>query len=104
MGRSPGYATVAVLKALESGVRYGLDIVERTGLPSGTVYPILSRLERSGMVRGHWEPVAVARAEGRPRRRYYELRPAGRAELREAVQRFGAMLIVPPDDASPERA
>jgi len=35
MGRRPGYATIAVLRALAEDARYGLDIMERTGLPSG---------------------------------------------------------------------
>ena len=40
------YPTTLVLHALASGVRHGFDVIDATGLPSGTVYPILRRLER----------------------------------------------------------
>ncbi|HUG42429.1 MAG TPA: helix-turn-helix transcriptional regulator [Longimicrobiales bacterium] len=89
--RPLGYATVAVLRAVADGARYGLDIMERTGLPSGTVYPTLGRLEKRGYVGGRWEEAAVARREGRPRRRYYRLTGAGSVALREAIRRFGAL-------------
>ena len=51
MGRlfSLTYPTAAVLLAIESGHRYGFDIMDVTGLPDGTVYPILRRLERLGL-------------------------------------------------------
>ena len=89
--RPLGYATVAVLRALAEGAPYGLDIMDRTGLPSGTVYPTLMRLEKRGFVGGRWEEAGVARREGRPRRRYYRLTRAGEAALREALRRFGAL-------------
>ena len=54
-GRRLGYTAVALLKALESGHRYGLDMMAATGLPSGTVYPTLGRLEKRGLVRAKWE-------------------------------------------------
>lgn len=90
MGRRPGLATVEVMRALAMGHAYGLDIMEETGLPSGTVYPILSRLERDGLARPRWESAGVARAEGRPRRRYYRLTPAGRTALLEALRQARA--------------
>ena len=48
--RQLGYATVRVLQTVDRGSRYGFDIIEQTGLPSGTVYEVLaSRLMgRSG--------------------------------------------------------
>ena len=48
MGRlfSLTYATASVLLAVRSGQRYGFEIMDATGLPDGTVYPILRRLER----------------------------------------------------------
>ena len=57
MGRlfSLTYPTAAVLLAIRSGHRYGFDIMDATGLPDGTVYPILRRLERRGVLRGDWE-------------------------------------------------
>ena len=48
--------TTLVLLALSRGVRHGFDILDDTELESGTVYPILRRLEDAGCVRSHWEP------------------------------------------------
>ena len=42
------YPTALVLQALASGYHYGFDIMDATGLPSGTVYPVLRRLETGG--------------------------------------------------------
>lgn len=89
--RPIGYATLAVLQALADGHRYGFDIIDRTGLPSGTVYPSLTTLGRRGFVTSSWEDEALAEAEGRPRRRYYEVTRAGAEALDEALERFRAM-------------
>ncbi len=89
--RQLGYATIAILRALSAGAQYGLDIMSRTDLPSGTVYPTLGRLERRGYVKGVWEPRAVAEREGRPRRRYYELTSAGADALRTALGEMRAL-------------
>lgn len=107
MGRSLGYATLAVLRAIRTGASYGLDIMERTGLPSGTVYPTLGRMEKRGYLQARWENEEAARQEGRPRRRYYRLTDAGEAAMREAVREYGELLGgVPgmPGDAEPEQA
>ncbi len=53
--------------------RYGLDLCTATGLPSGTIYPILARLERYGWVESDSEDPEAHISEGRPRRRYYRL-------------------------------
>jgi PadR family transcriptional regulator PadR len=86
--RPLGYATLAVLKALAEGHRYGFDVIDHTGLPSGTVYPALSTLNRRKLVESAWEEPDRAQADGRPRRRYYELTTAGRAMLRESLERL----------------
>lgn len=91
--RNLGYATVAILRAIAGGHRYGLDIVEATGLASGTVYVALGRLLKRGFLRSSWEQQALAEAEGRPRRRYYELTPSGDAALREALEAYGALAL-----------
>jgi DNA-binding PadR family transcriptional regulator len=58
----------------------------RTGLASGTVYPILSRLERRGLIVGKW-PTPIRPSElGKPPRKNYTLTDSGRAELAEAVR------------------
>lgn len=92
MGRRQlGYATIAVLKAVRDGYGYGTDIMDRTGLPSGTVYPALSRLDERGYLRSRWEKREVADAERRPRRRYYRLTPSGQNALDAAVRRLAAL-------------
>ena len=83
--RKPGYAGLALLKALERGNRYGLDLMAATDLPSGTVYPQLGRLEARGLVRAEWEAEEVARREARPKRRYYELTEEGEGVLKESL-------------------
>jgi PadR family transcriptional regulator PadR len=52
--------------------------MEITGLPGGTVYPALRRLERDGLIRSHREQQSVADAEQRPPRKYYRLTRSGR--------------------------
>lgn len=79
--------TALVLHAVARGLRHGFDILDATGLQSGTAYPILRRLEDAGLLRSRWEAVARARADGRPPRRYYELTGAGAEALREALAR-----------------
>jgi DNA-binding PadR family transcriptional regulator len=79
--------TTLVLLALSRGERHGFDVLDATGLPSGTVYPILRRLEVAGMVKARWEPVQRARDEARPPRRYYELTGSGAVALREGLER-----------------
>lgn len=66
--------------------RYGLDMGAATGLPSGTIYPILARLERIGWVESDWEDPEAHIAEGRPRRRYYRLTREGAECAAEALQ------------------
>ena len=82
------YSTTLVLHALANGIRHGFDILDATGLASGTVYPILRRLERERLVSASWEDVAIAQEEQRPPRRYYELTAAGKAVLETAVVRY----------------
>jgi DNA-binding PadR family transcriptional regulator len=85
------YPTAAVLLAIRSGHRYGFDIMDATGLPDGTVYPILRRLERRGVLAGRWEDEASARSEQRPQRRYYQLTALGEASIAEVEARYPAL-------------
>jgi PadR family transcriptional regulator PadR len=79
--------TQLVLGALlEGDESYGAELGVRTHLPSGTVHPILARLEGLGWVESRWEDVDPSTA-GRPARRYYRLTPEGRAEARAALDR-----------------
>ena len=83
--------TALVLRAVAGGHRYGFDIMEETGLTSGTVYPALDRLEREGFARSAWEDAAVARDEKRPPRRYFEITEDGKSELITAMERYRAL-------------
>lgn len=92
-------ASVTVLKTIADGVRYGFDIMDSTGLPSGTVYPILGRLEKAELVRARWEAVAEARRDKRPPRRYYELSAHGVKALARSIEHYrtlGGMLPAAP--------
>jgi PadR family transcriptional regulator PadR len=83
--------TLTVLSALLAGHRFGLAIMRETGLPSGTVYPVLNRAEDAGFVRGAWEHGDPSEGVGRPRRRYYELTDAGRHALERELTRLTLM-------------
>ena len=82
------YTLAVVLQALANGYRHGFDIIEATGLPGGTVYPILRRLDADGVVRSRWEKEGVARREQRPPRRCYELSASGAMFARESIARL----------------
>jgi PadR family transcriptional regulator PadR len=63
---------------------YGLQICQDAGLPSGTIHPILARLEGLGWLRSRWEETDP-QEEGRPRRRYYKLTEDGAERARIAI-------------------
>jgi DNA-binding PadR family transcriptional regulator len=78
-----------------------------SGLPGGTVYPALRRLEDAGHLTSSWEKAGVARAEPRPPRKYYDITREGRVELAEAVKRYRLLEQAPPVKArapKPSRA
>lgn len=101
------HTTAVILQAVSNSYRYGFDIMDQTGLPSGTVYPALRRLEEQGLVKSKWEREATALRDGRPARKYYEVTKAGREALAEAVKRYKHMERLMPraakSDPSPER-
>ena len=82
------YNTALVLQTIANGHGYGFEIMRATDLPSGTVYPILRRLEAGGLVASRWEDPTDAHEKGRPPRRYYRPTREGRAELAEARARL----------------
>lgn len=86
--------TVMVLHALARGCQYGFDIIEETGLTSGTIYPALEKLERLGLARSKWEDGRVAQREKRPPRRYYTVTAAGKSTLVEAMERYRSLAPV----------
>jgi DNA-binding PadR family transcriptional regulator len=71
--------------------RYGLELMRAVGQPSGTLYPILARLQDAGWVSAQWERVDTA-AAGRPARRYYRLTPEGIDAARAAVTELSERL------------
>jgi DNA-binding PadR family transcriptional regulator len=73
---------------VRSDYKYGFDIIDITGLPGGTVYPALRRLEEAGFLSSKWEKPSISQAEPRPARKYYQLTPAGRDALAEALKRY----------------
>ena len=64
--------------------RYGLELRDLVGLPTGTIYPILARLEQARWVTSEWETHGSERTEGRPPRRY-RLSPNGAVLARQAL-------------------
>lgn len=73
---------------------YGLQIGQAAGLPSGTVHPILARLEAVSWVESTWEDIDP-RVEGRPARRYYRMTARGVAASRAALARASRPRRVP---------
>ena len=65
----------------------GADVHKRSGLASGTLYPILLRLESAGWFVSRWEAVDPSRV-GRPRRRLYRLTATGVARASEIFASF----------------
>jgi DNA-binding PadR family transcriptional regulator len=65
---------------------YGVEIGQAAGLPSGTVHPILARLETVGWLTSRWEDIDP-RTQGRPARRYYRLTPEGLELARATLAR-----------------
>ena len=65
----------------------GADVHKHSGLASGTLYPILLRLESAGWFVSRWESVDPATA-GRPRRRLYRLTPSGLTRASELFASF----------------
>ncbi len=77
-----------ILQGLAAGYIYGYTVMELTGLPSGTVYPALRRLESDRLIRSQWERQSIADAELRPPRKYYRLTRSGEAALEASRKRY----------------
>jgi DNA-binding PadR family transcriptional regulator len=81
--------TLALLAALMDRPRawqHGYDLSKETGLKSGTLYPILTRLSDKGFLDSRWED---AEQPGRPPRHAYRLTASGLALAREPMKVFG---------------
>jgi len=82
------HTSAMILHAIAVGHVYGYTVMEATGLPSGTVYPALRRLERDELIRSQWERQSIADAEQRPARKYYRLTRAGEGVVEENRKRY----------------
>lgn len=82
------HTAAMILQAIEAGRLYGFSVMEETGLPSGTVYPALRRLERDGLIRSQWESERIAETDQRPPRKYYRITRAGKATLDASQKRY----------------
>lgn len=80
--RRLSHQALAILSALAGADwLYGLELAERTGLKSGSLYPILIRLDERGLLESRWIEPSVP---GRPPRHAYRILPAGLQALTEA--------------------
>ena len=92
------HTSALILHTISSGYVYGFDIMEATGLPSGTIYPALRRLEKDSFVRGDWEDKKAAIRQDRPPRRYYKLTRQGKDVLNGAIERYPLLARLAPQD------
>jgi len=94
------HTAAMILQAVGAGQGYGFSVMETTGLPSGTVYPALRRLERDELIRSQWERQSIAEAEQRPARKYYKLTRLGRATLEASQKRYPLLArLIPSGEA-----
>ena len=91
------HSAALILKTLSLGYRFGFDIMEITGLPSGTVYPALRRLERDELVSSQWEAESDVQGSGRPARRYYEITSQGKVAAAVATERYPLLARLLPE-------
>jgi PadR family transcriptional regulator, regulatory protein PadR len=94
------HTAAMILQAVNAGYVYGFSVMEMTGLPSGTVYPAMRRLERDELIRSNWEEQSIADAEQRPPRKYYKLTRVGKLTLESSRRRYPllAKLIPSPEE------
>ena len=83
-----GTLELAVLLAVSPGPRYGLEIIRHLDftdlvLTEGTIYPLLARLSKEGLVGAEW-----VSDEGPHPRKYYKLTARGRARLNQMCREF----------------
>src|SRR6202522_790142 len=92
------HTAALILQALDAGFVYGFSVMEMTGLPSGTVYPAMRRLERDDLIRSNWEQQSIADAEQRPPRKYYKLTRTGKLTLEASRKRYPLLAKLIPSE------
>ena len=70
------YASAVILDAIAQRKSYGFQMIDATGLPSGTVYPALRRMEAAGLIEAGWDYEAAEKSGG-PARKHYRLTRGG---------------------------
>lgn len=95
------HTAALILQTIDNGASYGFDIMDATGLPSGTVYPALRRMETEGLISSQWEAEKKAIAEQRPARKYYRVTRTGAQVLEQSQKRYP--LLVKLTSAKPRR-
>ena len=99
-GAKLSHTAAMILQAIDAGLIYGFSIMEMTGLPSGTVYPAMRRLERDKLILSRWERQSIADAEQRPPRKYYKLSATGAEALQASRNRYPLLeRMIPPVEA-----
>jgi DNA-binding PadR family transcriptional regulator len=83
-------AVLRILLATPTTPRYGLEIAREAGLKTGTLHPILARLQHAGLIESFWETPADHEDQGRPRRRYYRFTNDGAQTARQAIAETSA--------------
>lgn len=92
------HTSAMILQAIAAGHIYGYTVMEVTGLPSGTVYPALRRLERDQLIRSQWERQSIADAALRPPRKYYKLTRSGEVTLEASRKRYPLLAKLVPTE------
>ena len=87
----PTIKALGVLMASASRELAGAEIGREAGLASGTLYPLLLRLEQCGWVESRWETEDPATL-GRPRRRFYRITGFGLTQARTAAHELEAII------------
>ncbi len=88
-----GVLDLCILSALQNGEKYGYALVKAlvavpgVGVAEGSIYPLLSRLKKQGLVTTRLEESS----EG-PARKYYSLTETGRVEAERMSDYFGMMM------------
>jgi DNA-binding PadR family transcriptional regulator len=82
------YVTALILQAIDAGFVYGFSIMDMTGLPSGTIYPAMRRMEEDRLISSRWDWHSIADREQRPPRKYYQLATAGQRALEASRKRY----------------
>lgn len=90
------HTAAMILQAVNAGYGYGFSVMEMTGLPSGTIYPAMRRLERDELLRSQWEQQSIADAEQRPQRKYYKLTRLGKLTLESSRRRYPLLVKLIP--------